>query len=62
MITKENAGKRLLEYRKDKNITQLEVAKKAEISLPTISGIESGKLTPQTMTVYKLQQYFDSLG
>lgn len=62
MITKENAGKVLLEYRKDKSVTQLEIAKKADISLPTISGIESGKLKPQTMTIFKLQQYFESVG
>lgn len=62
MLTKENAGKTLLEYRRDYNITQGEIAKKADISLPTISGIESGKLTPQTMTIFKLNQYFESIG
>lgn len=60
-ITKDNAGKELLKFRVEKNITQTEISKRAGISLPTISGIESGKLTPQTMTVYKLQKYFDSL-
>ncbi len=60
-ITKDNAGNQLLKYRRDKNLTQIEVSKKVGISLPTISGIESGKLKPQTMTVFKLQQYFDSL-
>ena len=62
MLTKDNAGRKLLEYRRDHNITQLEISKKAEISLPTISGIESGKLTPHTMTIYKLEQYFKSIG
>jgi DNA-binding XRE family transcriptional regulator len=61
-ITKENAKAVLLEHRREKNITQLEISKKADISLPTISGIEAGKLTPQSMTVFKLQRYFDSLG
>ncbi len=62
MITKKNAGDTLLNYRNDNNITQLEIAKKAKISLPTISGIESGRLTPQTMTVHKLKAYFKSVG
>lgn len=62
MITKENAGKTLLEYRRDKNITQGEIARNANISLPTISGIESGSLTPHTMTIYKLEKYFESVG
>jgi len=62
IITKKNASKVLLEYRMEKNITQLEIAKKADISLPTLSGIESGRLTPQTMTIFKLQKYFDSIG
>ncbi len=62
MLTKENTGEKLLNYRLRKKITQLEVSKKADISLPTISGIESGKLTPQTMTIFKLNQYFESIG
>lgn len=60
-ITKDNAGEILLRFRADKNITQIEISKKAGISLPTISGIENGKLKPQGMTIYKLQRYFDSL-
>jgi transcriptional regulator with XRE-family HTH domain len=62
MITKENAGEKLLDYRLRKKITQLEVSKKADISLPTISGIESGNITPQTMTVLKIANYLSSVG
>ena len=62
MITKNNAGKKLLEHRHDKQITQVEVAKKSGVSVQTISGIEGGDITPQSMTVYKIQQYFNSLG
>ncbi len=60
MINKENAGKALLKYRSDKNITQAEIAKKAGISVQTISGIEGGNV-PQSMTVYKLDEYFKSI-
>ena len=62
MITKKNAGQKLLNYRLKKKITQIEVSKKANISLPTISGVESGDLTPQTMTVLKITNYFESVG
>ncbi len=61
-ITKNNVGQILIDYRLRKKITQLEVSKKANISLPTISGIEAGKLTPQTMTVLKISNYLKSVG
>lgn len=62
MLTKENAGKKLLEHRMEKQITQGKIAEKSGISVQTISAIESGKLKPQSMTIFKLQKYFDSLG
>ena len=62
MITKENAGKKLLERRNDKNITQIEVSKGSGISVQTISGIEGGNIKPQSMTVFKFNQYFESIG
>ena len=62
MLTKENTGEKLLDYRLRKKITQLEVSKKADISLPTISGIERGDVTPQTMTILKIARYFASVG
>jgi len=62
MITKENAKTRLLDYRLENNITQTKISEKSGISLPTISGIESGSLTPQSMTIHKLNRYFLSVG
>lgn len=62
MVTKENAGKKLLEHRSEKRVTQVKVAEKTGISVQTISAIESGKLKPQSMTIFKLQKYFDSIG
>lgn len=61
-VTKENAGKTLLDHRLKNKLTQADIAEKTDISLPTISGIESGKIKPQTMTIHKLQIYFDSNG
>ena len=60
MLNKENTGKALLKYRNEKNITQVEVAKKSGVGVQTISGIESGN-TPQSMTIYKLEEYFKSV-
>ena len=62
MITRENAGEKLLDYRRDNNITQIEISKSAKISIPTILGMESGSITPQTMTIHKLKAYFMSVG
>ncbi|MEW6051731.1 MAG: XRE family transcriptional regulator [Candidatus Zixiibacteriota bacterium] len=40
--------------RHERGLTQLEVAKRAEISLPTYSNIESGRGSPRMDTLYKV--------
>lgn len=62
MITRDNAGEKLLAHRDDKNLTQVEVSKKSGVSVQTLCLIEGGEVKPQTMTVFKLNKYFKSLG
>lgn len=62
MIEKKTASKQLLRHRLDNDLTQAEVSQRSGVSIQTISGIESGKITPQTMTIFKLNQYFQSAG
>ena len=60
-ITKENLGEILLKHRFENSKTQLEISKKTGVSLPTIIGIEAGRITPQTMTIYKFRKYFKQI-
>lgn len=62
MVTKDNAGEKLLAYRNDKNLTQVEVSKKSGVSVQTLCLIESGDVKPQAMTIFKLNKYFKSVG
>jgi len=57
MLTKENIAEKLLEHRSSKKITQAEVSKKSGVSVQTISAIESGKIKPQSMTVFRIREY-----
>lgn len=59
-LNKENASSTLLEFRDKHKITQEKISEKTGISRPTISGIETGRLTPQTMTIYKLNKFIKS--
>ena len=62
MVTKENAGFVLLKHRNDNSFTQEQVSKKSGVSVQTISELESGKVKPQAMTIYKLNKYFEKNG
>jgi len=58
MINRETAGKELLELRLKHKLTQIQLAEKTNISVKTISAIESGGNKPQSMTLYKLNRFF----
>ncbi len=47
------------ELRKEKNLTQFELAKCLEIDQTTVSKWELGKALPDTQTLIKLAEYFD---
>lgn len=46
-------GEKLRKYRKEKGLTQAELARKAGLGLKTISNYESGSTYPQNREVYK---------
>lgn len=58
MVTRDNASSVLLKYRSEKKITQEQLSKKTGLSVQTISKIEAGKVKPQYMTVFQLNEYF----
>ena len=61
MLTKENAGAGLLQFRSDHKKTQEEISKKTGVSVQAISMIEGGKIkSPQSMTIFKLNQYLST--
>lgn len=60
-ITKENAARELLEFRHKAKMTQEKLCEKTGVSRQTLSAIESGKLKPQTMTLYKLNKYIGTV-
>lgn len=47
-------GEKLQKYRKEKGLTQSELAKKAKLGINTISNYESGKTYPQNREVYSI--------
>lgn len=49
---------KLRELRKDKQITQQELAKKLNLSIQTISGYETGYAQPQIETLIAMADYF----
>ena len=57
MINKDNAGEKLLEHRIEKKLTQVQVSEKSGVTVQTLSGIESGDVKPQSMTIFKLKKY-----
>ena len=61
MITEENAAQVILSYRVAKNVTQEELSKKTGISVQTLRHIEKTLKKPQTLTLYKLEEYFKSI-
>ena len=64
-------GKKIKQLRKEKNLTQEELAELIEIETPSMSNIERGKFAPSVETLQKLSNvlnvgiwefyYFDNL-
>lgn len=50
---------RLEEIRKEKQITQEELATVLEVSRQTISSLEKGGYNPSIMLAFKIARYFD---
>ncbi len=54
-----NLGNRIRELRKNKGISQLELAYDMDMSMNTVSGIELGKISPKIDTLKKIAQRLD---
>lgn len=52
-------GKRLRELRKEKNLSQADVAKLLGVTQQAVGNYESGSRDPDTATLTKLAGYFD---
>lgn len=50
---------RLEEIRKERKITQEELANILEVSRQTISSLEKGRYNPSIMLAFKIARYFD---
>jgi putative transcriptional regulator len=50
---------RLEEIRKQKGLTQEELAEKLEVSRQTISSLESGRYNPSILLAFKIAKMFD---
>ena len=49
---------RLEEIRKQKNITQEELAEKLEVSRQTIGSLENGRYNPSILLAFKIARFF----
>ena len=58
-ISKEKIGNRLKEFRKEKNITQKELATVLNTTHSTISAYESGKTTLLTIFAYEIAKKYN---
>ena len=54
-----NVGKNIAKFRKEKNLTQEELAKKINVSPKTISSYENNKNLPNIETLILLSQELD---
>lgn len=50
---------RLEQIRKEKGITQEELADALEVSRQTIGSLENGRYNPSIILAYKIAKYFD---
>ena len=50
---------RLEEIRKERNITQEELAKVLEVSRQTVSSLENGRYNPSIILAFKISKYFN---
>ncbi|CAK1224671.1 Transcriptional regulator [Fructobacillus fructosus] len=51
--------KRLAELRKEKGLSQLELAEQTEVSVDSISSYEIGRRTPTILNLKKMATYFN---
>ena len=58
MLQKKIVGARIRQYRKERNITQMELYHACGISTGNLSGIEQGKIFPSLPTISALAKYF----
>ena len=50
---------RLEEIRKERGITQEELAKILEVSRQTVGSLENGRYTPSIILAFKIARYFE---
>ena len=55
---KEFVGNRVFELRKDRNMTQEEIAAKLGVTRQTIIAIEKGNYTPSVLLALKIARFF----
>ncbi|MCR5261902.1 MAG: helix-turn-helix domain-containing protein [Candidatus Gastranaerophilales bacterium] len=53
-------GKNIAKFRKQKGLSQKELAEKLGIGCPNVSYIETGKYAPRLNTLIKMAQIFDA--
>ena len=51
---------RIAELRKQRSITQMDLAKMVQVSRQTIISLENGKYNPSIILAYKLAKIFDT--
>lgn len=54
-----NLKNRLEQIRKEKGITQEELADALEVSRQTVGSLENGRYNPSIILAYKIAKYFD---
>jgi len=50
----------LKDYRKEKDITQADLAKELDVSRQTVNAIETGKYDPSLELAFKIAEFFDT--
>ena len=50
----------LKDYRKEKDLTQAELAKELDVSRQTVNAIESGKYNPSLELALKISRFFNT--
>jgi len=50
---------KIKEFRKFKNITQEELAKRLSVTRQTVNAIEQGKYSPSLELAFKISRYFE---
>jgi transcriptional regulator with XRE-family HTH domain len=61
IITRQNAGEKLLELIAERNISQADISKKTGIAESTISEIINGKRLANITTAFKLNKFANEM-